>query len=315
MIRGLAMYRSLVEHATPFTLYVLCFDDFTYNALQKLNRPDLVPISQADFEAGDLPLAAAKKNRSRVEYFFTCSPSFCLYLMRRYPAIDVLSYVDADLFFRSSLDPMFAELGMKSVLIIGHRFPERLKHLEQTGVFNVGFLMFRNDSHGLECLQVWREQCLEWCYDRIENGRYADQKYLDAWPDRLGTQLVVLQHKGANVAPWNWMNYHINYDAGRVQIDGQVMVFYHFAGMKILNRWLCNPGLSHYGGGSLSLRRHIYRPYLRALRETRSWLRRIDSSIDPGFEFQPGRGGNLIKSMAYGVLHQDLLITMGNLVI
>jgi hypothetical protein len=308
IVRGLTLYRSLEEHAGPFTLYVLCLDEFTFDTLQKLKRPNLVPIPLSQFEAGDTALLEAKKKRTRIEYFFTCSPSLPLYIFRQYPDIDLLSYVDADLFFVSSLEPLYSELSDKSVLIIGHRFPERLKWLERTGVFNVGFLSFRRDRYGLKCLQVWREQCLDWCYDRVEDERFADQKYLDTWPARFDPHVVVLGHKGANVAPWNWMNYEIRRVNGRVTIDGEPLIFYHFAGMKILNRWLCNPGLSYYGKGTLALRRYIYRPYLRALRETRKW-------VDPGYSFQPARGGSLIKSIARGVVHRDLLITIGNVVI
>jgi hypothetical protein len=302
------MYKSLEEHAAPFTLYVLCLDEYTCEKLHKLNRPNLVPISLAEFEAGDRELLEAKKKRSPVEYFFTCSPSLPLYIFRKHPEITLLSYVDADLFFVSSLEPIYSELGDRSILIIGHKFPERLKWLEQRGVFNVGFLTFRKDSHGLGCLNVWREQCLEWCHDRVEDGRYGDQKYLDQWPARFNRAVVVLHHKGANVAPWNWMNYDIRRVNGRVEIDGEPLIFYHFAGMKILNRWLCNPGLSYYGGASLALRRYIYRPYLRALRETRKW-------VDPGYSFQPARGGNLFKSVARGMIYRDLLITLGRVVI
>ena len=314
LVRGLTLYRSLIQHAGPFTLYVLCLDDFTFDTLQKLNAKNLIPISLPSLELGDTALAEAKKNRSHVEYFFTCSPSLPLYIFRQHPDIELLSYLDADLFFSSSPEPIYSELGGGSILIIGHRFPERLKWLERNGIFNVGFLTFRNDRYGLECLKVWREQCLEWCYDRIEDGRFADQKYLDTWPARFAPHVVVLKHKGANVAPWNWMNYQIRWVNGRVEIDGEPLIFYHFAGLKILNRWLCNPGLSYYGDGSLALRRYIYRPYLRALRETRNWLRSV-AQLDAGYAFQPGRGGNFIKSVGRGMIHRELLITIGNVVI
>jgi hypothetical protein len=309
------MYRSLEEHAGTFTLYVLCLDEYTYETLHKLNRPNLVPISLPEFEAGDTALLEAKKNRSRVEYFFTCSPSLPLYIFREHPEVTLVSYVDADLFFVSSLEPIYAELGDRSILIIDHKFPERLKHMAERGVFNVGFLTFRRDSTGLACLKLWREQCLEWCYDRLEDGRYADQKYLDQWPDRFNSAVTVLRHKGANVGPWNWMNYDIRCMDRRVEIDGEPLIFYHFAGMKILNRWLCNPGLSWYGKSMLALhgkstfalRRYIYRPYLRALQETRAWA-------NPGYHFQRARGG-MLMSIARGMIYRDLLITIGNLVI
>ena len=315
LVRGLTLYRSLMEHASPFNLYVLCFDDFTFNSLQRLNRTNLIPVALSSLEEGDAALVETKKNRSRVEYFFTCSPSLPLYIFRRYPGIELLTYVDADLLFFSSPEPIYSALGDKSILIIGHKFPPRLKRFESFGVFNVGFLSFRKDGPGLECLRSWREQCLEWCFDRVEPGRFADQKYLDTWPARFDPHVVIPGHKGANVAPWNWMNYGIREENGQVEIDGEPLIFYHFAGMKILNRWLCNPGLSHYGHGSFALRRYIYRPYLMAVRETNKWLRSVEPAVDPGYDFQHGRGGNFIKSVARGMIHRDLIVTIGNVVI
>jgi len=52
LIKGLALYRSLVRHAMPFRLWVLCFDDLAYEALQKLALPEVDPISLRDFEKG-----------------------------------------------------------------------------------------------------------------------------------------------------------------------------------------------------------------------------------------------------------------------
>jgi hypothetical protein len=47
---------------------------------------------------------------------------------------------------------------------------------------------------------------------------------------------------------------------------------------------------------------------LRALRQTRRWA-------DPGYSFQPARGGSLLKSIGRGMIHRDLLITIGNVVL
>src|SRR5262249_4488443 len=86
LVKGLTLYRSLVQHVREsFTLSVLCFDDLTYQTLTRLSLPNLKPISLAEFEEGHDDLARAKQNRSRVEYFFTCTPSLPLFLFRRNP--------------------------------------------------------------------------------------------------------------------------------------------------------------------------------------------------------------------------------------
>jgi hypothetical protein len=256
----------------PFRLWVLCFDDLAYETLQKLALPEVDAISLKDFEEGDEELLRAKGNRSRVEYYFTCTPSLPLYILRNHPEVDVITYLDADLFFFSDPSPIYRELDRGSVLIVGHRFPPRLRHLEVYGVYNVGLLSFRRDDAALQCLYWWRERCLEWCYDRVEDGRFADQKYLDDWPTRF-QHVVVLRHKGAGLAPWNVENYSLALENEHVLVDSQPLVFFHFQGLKQIKQWLYDPGLAQYGVYADSLlKRSIYGSYIRELQETIRWI-------------------------------------------
>jgi hypothetical protein len=179
----------------------------------------------------------------------------------------VLTYLDADLFFFSDPSPIYQELDEASVLIVGHRFPPHLKYLEDHGIYNVGLLSFRRDGVGPQCLHWWRNRCLEWCYDRVEDGRFADQKYLDDWPTRF-PRVVVLQHKGAGLAPWNVSNHALRLENGQVLVDTQPLVFFHFHGLKQMGRWLYNPDLKDYGACiDPLLKQHIYGLYVRELQE------------------------------------------------
>jgi hypothetical protein len=272
MVKGLTLYQSLVRHAAPFRLWVLCFDDEAYRSLKAMALDGVVPISPQEFENGDRELAKAKSNRSRVEYFFTCKPSLALYVLRHNPEVDVITYLDADLYFYADPAPIYQELGDASALVVGHRFPERLRHLERMGVYNAGSLSVRRDEAGLACLQWWRERCTEWCYDRVEEGRFTDQKYLDAWPTRF-PGVVVLKHKGAGLAPWNVESSSLQRAAGGVQVDGQPLVFYHFHGLKQTGRWLYDPNLEFYEARACSvLKREVYGPYIRELHDTIRWI-------------------------------------------
>ncbi len=272
LTRGLALYRSLVRQAAPFRLWVLCHDDVAYDMLCGLDLSGLVPICLGEFELGDDELVQAKANRSRMEYYFTCTASLLLHILERHPEVDVITYVDADLFFFSDPRPIYEELGDNSVLITAHRFPSHLRHLEQFGVYNVGLACFRRNKHGLECLRWWRDRCIEWCYDCTEPGRFADQKYLDDWPTRF-TGVVVLEHKGAGLAPWNLGAYALCLSGGQVHVDGDRLVFFHFHGLQQLHRWLYNSHLKRYRVRADSLlRHHIYGPYIRELHQTHRWL-------------------------------------------
>src|SRR5439155_18303575 len=99
LTRGLALYRSLVRHSPPFVLWVLCLDDETHRALSGLRLDHVGLVPPAEVERTDPALAAAKRDRKPVEYYWTCGPSFLLHLFRRQPEIDLLTYLDADLFF------------------------------------------------------------------------------------------------------------------------------------------------------------------------------------------------------------------------
>ena len=205
------------------------------------------------------------RTASRLEYYFTCTPSLSLYILDRFPQVDVLTYLDADLFFYGNPEPIFAELGDQSVLIVGHRFPPALRSRERFGIYNVGLLSFRNDASGRECLNWWRERCLEWCHDWVEDGRFADQKYLDDWPTRF-RGVVVLQHKGAGLAPWNVSGSELRDEAGTVFVDNQPLIFYHFHHLRRLTSYLVDPGLDAYGARmGATLRKRVYAPYLREL--------------------------------------------------
>ena len=262
LLRGLALYRSLKQHCPAFQLWVLCMDRRCYDTLVQLKLPNVQLIALEDFEAGDQELLSAKKNRTLIEYYFTCTPSLPLFILDRHPEVDQITYLDADLFFFDSPIPLYDEIGANSIGIIEHRLAPNLRHKRKYGIYNVGWLAFKRDEHALACLHWWREQCIEWCYDRVEDGRFADQKYLDSWPSRF-PGVIVLQHKGANLAPWNLANYKIREDRGRVCVDDQPLIFFHFHGLKKVNAWLYNHSLADYRVRiSPTVLRSIYAPYI-----------------------------------------------------
>lgn len=278
LAQGVALWRSLAKHDLDAVLWVLALDDFTAEVLREVGGTRLRVVPLADVEAGDAELAAAKANRTRVEYFFTLSPCWPRWLLAKYGAgaggIERLTYLDADLFFFTSPEPIFSAMDAvsASVVVTAHRFPVWLRHYERHGKFNVGVLAWRNNPAGRACLDDWRARCLEWCFDRLEPTRYADQKYLDAWPERLGPALLVLPHPGVNLAPWNWAGRMITVAAdGAVRVEERPLVVFHFARFRPVrgDGWW-QSGQLDYGVMPWGLRNAIYGPYVRALLAARA---------------------------------------------
>lgn len=233
LIKGVAMLRTLKQHCPDAHVHVLCMDAPTREILEQLAFSYVSCLSLTDVE--DEVLLAVKPGRSAAEYCWTLSPCLPWHVLQHNPHIDAITYLDADLYFFSSLQPLFDEIGAASIVIIEHRFPAVRKHLEINGRFCVEWVGFSRDEQGLACLARWREQCIEWCFHRLEGDRMGDQKYLDEWPGRY-SRLHILQHVGAGVAPWNYSQYSFGQDGqGNITLDGSPLVFYHFHQFQLLS--------------------------------------------------------------------------------
>ncbi len=264
--RARSLYQSLTSNCAAFHLFVLCLDEETFDSLKDLDLPHTTAIRLESLEEAVPQLPLLKPQRSKVEYYYSCGPSFILYLLNNFSEIDLINYVDADLYFFADPTPLFQELSDSSVGIIDHRYPRRIENLKRFGTYNVGWVSFRRDDSGLACLRWWAEECIKWCYDRVEDNRFADQKYLEEFAVRF-EGVHVIEHKGANLAPWNVASYHISEEQGRVCVDDEPLIFFHFHGFKVISPWLFDTNLGWYHA-SLSpiIRRKVFGPYIQELR-------------------------------------------------
>ncbi|HOT90779.1 MAG TPA: hypothetical protein PLJ78_04370 [Anaerolineae bacterium] len=280
LTRGLALYESLRQHCRqPFVLWILCFDEETYNILARLALPGVRLISEEEFEVGDEALVCTKAGRSRVEYYWTCTPSLPLYVLAHNPEVELITYLDADLYFYGDPAPIYEEMGDASILIVEHRYaPEYASLAVTSGIYNVGWMSFRRTPYGLTCLTWWRERCLEWCYAHYEDGKFGDQKYLDDWPQRF-QGVAVLQHKGAGLAPWNARQYRLAWTDGHLTVDGQPLIFFHFHAFRCVHDRAVEPAGYGYCLPSLLLER-VFLPYAVQLSALSRQIGR--SFVDPG---------------------------------
>ncbi len=247
--RGLVLYDSLKEHCKQFELYVLCLDEFTLNYFQtnSENFQEIKAISLSEIENFDKELKACKQNRSTIEYYFTLSPCMPLFLLKKY-SLPHICTLDADILFLADPMQLFEYLNEYSVVITPHKFSPELKTREKFGVYNVSFQVFKNDGVGIACLNKWREQCIEWCDDHFEEAgnRFADQKYLDKWPELYKSNLKVLDDHASGIAPWNLNNYKITSENGHFYSDNEKIIFYHFHHYKFLNSLWATQGFDSY---------------------------------------------------------------------
>jgi hypothetical protein len=172
--------------------------------------------------------------------------------------------------FRKSPRRIFQELDTsgKTVLITDHGYAPEYDQSAASGQYCVQFLTFyRNGSETVR--QRWRSQCLEWCFNRVEDGKFGDQKYLDEWPDTFESLVHVLADHGLTLAPWN---------ASRFPYGNSIL--WHFHGLKLKRAGDSNNYDLDIGAGFYSIpdvvKQNVYVPYINDLKAA---LGRIEGLI------------------------------------
>jgi hypothetical protein len=243
-------------------LWILCLDKNTKEKLDAKAISNIRTISLDDIEKYEPELQAVKGTRSLVEYYFTCTPCLPWYILNNNEEVNNITYLDSDLFFFSDPEEIYQTIGDSSIAITPHRPSKQHEEKIKWGIYNVGFNYFKKDNRGLECLNWWREKCIEWCFDKIEDGKFADQGYLNDWPKRF-KGVKVLNNPGVNLAPWNLQDCLLEYKSGVTFAEGERLIFFHFHALKHIGGKLFKPCWENYNikpGGVLL--KNIYQKYI-----------------------------------------------------
>jgi len=220
--QGLTLYRSLEKYIGNYVLWVLCMDNKTKEILDKLNLEKIKTISLNAVETEEL--LNAKKDRSIVEYCWTLTPQTPKIVFDREPDAKRVTYIDADMFFLNSPQPIFSEFERsgKAVLFTEHAYSPDYDHSATCGKYCVQFMTF-NRKTSESFYNWWAEKCIEWCYSYKEDNKFGDQKYLELWPQNFPDDIHVLEQKELILAPWNAMRFPYS-----------SAIAWHFHGLKIL---------------------------------------------------------------------------------
>ena len=269
-------------------LYVFAFDDKCYNVLTKMALPNMTVISLSEFE--DEELLKIKPTRTRGEYCWTCTSSTIYYVIKKLGKSNC-TYIDADMCFYQNPKVLIDEKPSdKHVIITEHRYTPQYDKSKQSGKYCVQFMYFDDSRESLEVLTWWRERCLEWCYNRHEEGKFGDQKYLDDWTSRFPC-VHELKHLGGGLAPWNIQRFSFRQDnrilKGFVEIKKGLnteggdfdAVFFHYHGVKLYqdNNYILAPKMYILTPNIKTL---FYMPYLQKLKVAGEKVKQIDDTFD-----------------------------------
>ena len=275
---GLVMLRSLRRADPGAVVYVLCHDALSFVITTRLGDPQVFSISADEVLAFE-PRLAACESRGRMSFYATHKPVLPLLVLSRRPDLHAVIHIDADVFFFSSVAPLFDEIGAASIALSPHRFSRVFQSLDVHGAFNAGFIYWRNDELGRRCLTEYRDDCLAWCEpDILPDGRFMNQGYLTRWPERYGGVHVV-QHPGVNLAYWNVADRHIT--RWPLRVDGQPVIFYHFSGVNRDPLGVWRSPRREFGSNLDAAVRGIYDPFLRRVERTDRRLHRKHPGLGP----------------------------------
>jgi hypothetical protein len=291
LTRALAMYVSLERNCDSFHVYAYVLDDVCMRFFDTREYPNLtaIPISAAE----DAELLKVKEGRTIGEYCWTFTPSLILYSIEKYN-LKHCTYIDADLYFYRNPKILIKEMGDNSVLITPHNFSPEYRDALKFGKYCIQFMTFKNDAYAMKALKWWRNACLDWCYNRLEDGKFGDQLYLDDWLTRF-EKIHELKQEGT-LAPWNNLLFDISSENGEVILINKEtslrspLVFYHYHGFKfvqeqyhLFNRLLFKRKTIDFGSFTISpsMQKTFYNSYIEHLKSKSTLVKiNLDENID-----------------------------------
>lgn len=225
--KGIALYLSIAKHTDDFLLYVMAMDRKCEDILKQLAFKNMMVecIEDNMFPA----LNEAKHNRSKAEFCWTCGSVVTHLFFEKYN-LQEITYLDSDLMFFNTPKIIDDELKSKnaSVGLSPHFIPNTL-----FGIYCVQYVYFRRDDNGIACLNWWKNECLNWCYSKLEDGKYGDQKYLDYMHDKF-EGVVDIENRGAGIANWNMEQYVYDFSNNTLKHQEKEwpIVFFHYNGLN-----------------------------------------------------------------------------------
>lgn len=294
--KGLALYYSMNKHIKNYKLYIFAFDKTTYDILKKMNLSNVAVILINDID--DNELWSVKNKRTDGEFCWTCTPVIIRHVLTIFNE-KWCTYLDADCYFFDSPAKELKKLidSGKSVGIVEHRFNndgDYARYIKRNGKYCIQFNTFLNNKQGMEVLNEWKKNCINWCYARYENGLFGDQLYLNSWCNDYNCIYEVKNH-GIGMAPWNINNYSLKSKGKSITFVNDItkedfnLIYYHFQGIKYLNKNIAYLNIwKNKKGDYYSKIKVIYGEYFKVIKNIRRNLKKMYGIDFLNFEKKEG---------------------------
>ena len=253
--------QSMRKNIKNFNLFIIAIDLETINELKKIKFYNS-QIVLFDHISKDKDYINIKKERSIAEFCSTVTPYIFNQILNKHQNLKYLIYIDTDMFFFKNPEKKINDflLSNKSAYLTKHNFDNNSKHLEKNnGTFCVQFNIFKNNKMGKLIIKDWTEKCKEWCFYKSKNGKFGDQKYLEAWKDRYINQLYIEKDINFIGAPWNKDIISIN-----------KLYLWHFHSLRVID--INTVMLAHGYYFKKEIETFVYNNYINCLKKNKNLI-------------------------------------------
>lgn len=263
----LTFYKTIEDKKT--SLYILCLDKEVELLIKKFNvKCKFFHLHEID---NDFPKLRSRKFKNINEKIGVYRLFYSYKLINDFNLS--IHLIDSDTFFFTSpikLNEYINSLGA-SVAYAEHNYSyKKNKMSDKYGVYNAGYIFFKNNETARNFLQKYKSKCYDfitWEISQNKKNIFADQTYLEDLKN-ISNEIKIIKHKGINCAPWNIGNYKVKIVDETIFVDNDILIFYHFSGIRYIfnNIFLFN--LFYYNQKNLSnVKNIIYQKYLKLLKK------------------------------------------------
>ncbi len=201
---------------------------------------DFLPYEVIEVDTMEIPGFGDMSMRYTViELNCAMKPFVAQFIFQKYNP-EILVYLDSDIWVKAGFQPIEESLKENDILLTPHfntPYPDNnlLPHerdLLRSGVYNAGFIAFRNTNTTRIFLQWWSGHMQTECYYNFAEGMGVDQIWLNLVPV-LFEKIGIVTHPGANLAYWNLHERNLSLKDGKIQVnDSWPLLFLHISGYR-----------------------------------------------------------------------------------
>lgn len=207
-------------------------DDIDYSFFESI---EIIPVSVIGIYCFDEII----EKYDIIELNTSIKPSFFKYLINKYEDLKTIIYFDPDIQIFNKISLLEEYLKFDDILITPHILnPIGVDNLSPSenlflnfGIYNLGFLALNPKSQNtLSLLDWWEEKTLKIGYNRVSEGLFVDQLWINLVPIFF-KKVKILSEYGFNAAPWNLheRNLVVKANGDYMMSDNSKLVFYHFS--------------------------------------------------------------------------------------